>query len=152
MSYFVISSLYIKCLGKMYGSSLNFFYRMVDFIMVFTAEAVTCFRDLKMSKNKSVVANICSFSNKVLPCAFFHLVFYAVTENTYSPCNLCYILRSTKMQLYCFHFQKKMRCFWDKESCIFCFVCGQKDVRPFHLITFWGKVDWAQGGKIWGRE
>lgn len=53
------------------------------------------------------------------------------------------------MQLYNFHLMMKMRCFWDnKYFSFFFFVCGQKKVRLFHLIPFWGKVDWAKGGKL----
>lgn len=106
-----------------------------------------------MPKNNSVVENICSFSTKVLPCTFFPLVFYAVAENTYSPCSLSSKLRSSKVQSYNYYLLTKMRCFWDNEFFFFFLLCVPwKKMSLFHWIPFWGKVDWAQGGKLGGRE
>lgn len=52
MSYFVTSLLTYKVLGEdvQLFTQGFFFYKMVNFIMVLTAEVVTCFRDFKNAK------------------------------------------------------------------------------------------------------
>lgn len=80
MSYFVTSLLIYKVLGEdrqgIFLQNGKFYHGVNNW----SSNVLQRFK--KMSKNNSVVENICKFSSKVLPHTFFILVFYAVAEIT----------------------------------------------------------------------